>query len=75
MELPPPDEQHCAEFQTLYKARFGVESKPEYAMLMTELHLSPKEGVQFIEDLISLIQQVFDDYFEELKTGSTPRHP
>ena len=59
-------------FQDLYKSRFGVDSKPEHIAMITKLHLAPEEGLQFMEDLISLIQQVFDDYFDELKVRSKP---
>jgi len=68
----PSGAQKTTTFEALYREKFGIESKPEYSRLVTDLHLSAEEGMQLMEDITALVLQVFDAYFEEIQSA-TPR--
>ena len=57
---PDAQEQEVARFRALYKARFGVDSKPEYDDYVARHALTGEQGVQLMEDMDTLLHHVFD---------------
>jgi hypothetical protein len=68
MFSPTTTNQDLHHFERLYKARFGVCSKPEYSLLISEFHLSPDDAVEFMEDLTAFLDQAVAEFQEDHRT-------